>query len=169
MTDTDEGRQDTGRLSILGQLKARRDEILEGEHLDLQVPRWADPEIVVRYKPLAHDVIRRAQAAVEKAPKQRRSQAEVDGNCDLLIRACTAVIARIDGQDYSLRPEDPKGEPTLFDEDLAANLGLEEGATARQVVKALFITDGDILSHAQSLVKWSGYRETSAEEELEGE
>lgn len=158
-----------GKLSVLGQLKARREEIRQGEHLDLPVPRWNDPEVIVRYKPLEHAVIRRAQDAVDKAPKQRQYQTELEGNCDLLIRACEGVIARIDGQDYSLRPGDPKGEPTLFDPDLAANLGLEEGASARQVVKELFITDGDILSHAQALIQWSGYRETEADAQLEGE
>lgn len=159
----------SGRLSILGQLKTRRTEILQGQHLDLPVPRWADPEIIVRYKPVTHDEIRRAQTTVEKAPKDRRAQVEVNGNCDILIRGCVAIIARIDGQDYSLKPDEPKGDFTTFDSDLAANLGLEEGSTARQVVKALFITDGDILSHAQALVHWSGYKETDADDTLEGE
>lgn len=158
-----------GRLSILGELKTRRDEIVHSEHLDLQVPRWNDPEIIVRYKPAPHATIRRIQERVEKAPKKERFEAEVSGNCDLLIHACDAVVARIDGQDYSLKPDEPKGEFTLFDADLAANLGLPEDATAREIVRTLFITDGDILSHAQSLVKWSGYRETDADERLEGE
>lgn len=158
-----------GKLSVLGQLKTRREEIRTGQHLDLPIPRWDDPELIVRYRPLEHSVIRRAQDQVDKAPKQKRYEVELNGNCDLLIRACEGVIARLDGQDYSLRPGDPKGEPTTFDADLASNLGLEEGATARQVVRDLFITDGDILSHTQALIEWSGYRETEADEQLEGE
>lgn len=160
---------DDGRLSILGQLRDRRESIRASQTLDLQVPRWDDPEIIVQYQPLEHEVIRRAQTALEKAPKGKRGQAEVDGNVDLLVRACVAVVARIDEQEYSLRPGDPKGEPTTFDPDLAQNLGMHEGATARQVVKYLFITDGDIISAAQELIRWSGYRETEADEHIVGE
>lgn len=172
MTDEDQYPQEEAvdsRLSILGQLKNRREEIRKGEHLDLPVPRWEDPTVIVKYTPLPHAVIRQAQDRVEKAPKQRKYETELNGNCDLLIRACDSVIARIDGQDYSLRPGDPKGEPTVFDPDLGENLGLGENATARDIVKALFITEGDILSHARSLVEWSGYREAEADEQLQGE
>lgn len=157
------------RLSILGQLRARRESIKNSEHKTIRVPRWSDPEIFVRYAPLEHGQIRRAQSFVEKAPKQRKYQTEIDGNCDLLIRACVGVFAVLDGHEYSLNPDDPNGEHTRFDADLARNLGLEENATAREIVKALFITDGDIIGHASELVRWSGYRDAIADEDLEGE
>lgn len=156
-------------LSLLGRIQARRDEILAGEHLDLAVPRWTDPEIIVRYHPVDHRVIRRAQGAIEKAPKDRRAAVEVDANADILINGCSAVLARLDGKDYSLRLNDPGGEPTTFDADLAANLGLDSGATARAVVRALFITEGDMFSAAVKLGQWSGYVEAEADEAVEGE
>lgn len=159
----------TGRESFLSNLKQRREAIAQGEQLVLPVPRWNDPEILVKYRPIDHSVIRSAQSRVEKAPKAKRWAAEVDGNADLLIRGCKEIVAVVDGREYSLRPGDPEGDPTAFDEDLAENLGLTEGATARQVVKALFITEGDILSHGKSLVEFSGYRETEADEGIAGE
>lgn len=155
--------------SILSQLGERREQIRMRETLDLPIPRWSDPEIIVRYRPIEHAQIRRAQQAVEKAPKRDQFEAEVNGNIDLLIRGCDSVVARIDGQDYSLKPGEPKGEFTKFDKDLAENLGLAEDATARQVVRKIFFTDGDIMSHAAGLVQWSGYRETEADSELAGE
>lgn len=157
------------RSSILGSLKDRRREIAESEHLTLSVPRWNDPEIVVRFKPLEHETIRSIQGRVSKAPKKEQGRAEVRAHVDLLIRACDAVIARIDDESYSLRPGDPHGEPTLFDKDLAENLGLDDGATARDVVQALYITHGDIISAANQVVRFSGYNVDAADEAILGE
>jgi hypothetical protein len=157
------------RLSVLGQLKDRREQILQKEHLDLPVPRWSDPEIIVRYKPVPHRYFAAGQKIVEKAVGKDKAKVEVNANIDILIQGCTAVIARLDGQDYSLHPGDPKGDFTTFDPDLADNLGLGENATARETVMALFIVDGDIMSHAASLARFSGYREAEADEGVSGE
>lgn len=154
---------------MLGSLKARRQEILNKEYLDLAVPRWTDPEIIVRYKPVDHAVIRRAQMNAENAPKKKRIETELNGNCDILIYGCVHISARIGDKTYSLNPDDPEGELTQFDSALAANLGLEQNATARSTVKALFLTDGDLLQHASRVVEWSGFREDESDEELEGE
>lgn len=163
---------DTGESgSILGSLKARREAIVKRTVLSVAVPRWENPEIVIKYKPVEHKIIRRALTLVEKAPTPQKAEAEVNGNCDVLIAGCIAVVARIDDKEYSLKPGDPHGEPTLFDADLAENLGLDEpGAiTARKIVRALFFTEGDILGHAGQIIDFSGYRESTADEEFEGE
>ena len=161
------------KRSVLGSLKERRQEVLEAQVLDLPVPRWTDPVIVVRYKPVEHGFIRRAQDAVNNAPKREKYETELNGNADILIRGCVAVVAVVDGQEYSLREGDSDGEPTVFDEDLALNLGVEGAGgkrpTAREVVRALFITQGDILSAAQGVVEFSGYRETEADSAISGE
>jgi len=159
---------DTGRLSVLGELSKRREEIKNEQLLSLPVPRWENPTVWVRFEPVDHKAIRRAAESIDKAPKQRRGEVELEQNMDTLIRACVGVYAKLDGDDreYSLRPDDFEGELTRFDQDLAANLGLPSDATARQVVKALYLTDGDILSHAMKLVEWSGYRETEADEAM---
>ncbi len=171
MSEREEGTRgvQTNGLSILASLKERRQQVLEEQVLTLPVPRWSNPELVVRYKPVEHHFIRAAQDRLAKAPKDKRYELEVDGNADILIRGCLAVVAVIDGVEYSLHPDDPNGEPTVFDADLASSLGLEDRATARQVVRALFLTQGDILSAAQSLVQWSGYKETEADATLQGE
>lgn len=164
------GTINTGGLSILGSLKERRQQVLEEQVLRLPVPRWDNPEIVVKYKPVEHTLIRQTQTRVEGIKdKAKKFEAEVDGNADLLIRGCVAVVAVVDGKEYSLRPDDPHGEPTVFDMDLAVNLGLGDRATAREVVRALFISQGDIMSASQALVQFSGYRETEADSTVAGE
>jgi hypothetical protein len=120
------------RLSVLGQLKERREQILQKEHLDLPVPRWKDPEILVRYKPVPHRYFAAGQNIVDKATGKDKAKIEVSANIDILLKGCTAVFARLDGQDYSLRLGDPKGDFTTFDPDLAENLGLGDNATGRR-------------------------------------
>lgn len=163
------GSGDEGRgPSVLLSLKERRQQVLKEQILSLPVPRWSDPAIVVKYQPVPHAFIRKAQSRLEKATKERRAELEIEANADILIHGCVAVVAVLDGREYSLRPGDPEGEPTTFDADLAENLGVE-GSSARKVLRALFLTDGDIMSAATELIKFSGYRETEADAELLGE
>jgi hypothetical protein len=159
--------------SILSSLKERRQQVLEQQVLRLPVPRWDDPVIVVRYQPVEHSFIRLVQERVTKATGGKKAAVEIDANADILIRGCLGVVAILDGVEYSLRPGDENGEPTRFDSDLASNLGVEgvngNQPTARAVVKALFLTEGDILSAVNEVVKFSGYRETEADSVLLGE
>lgn len=160
---------DDDRLSVLGQLKARREQIKQGATIDFPVERWDDPEIFVRFKPVEHGVIRSGGTRVEGAQQKDKARVEVEVNCDVLIRGCVGVFARIGGKEYSLKPGEPRGEWTKFDADLAENLGLSEDATAREVVKALYIFDGDIMSTAAKVAEFSGYRDKMADEEVSGE
>lgn len=173
MSETEERVGSQAGVSLLSSLKERRQQVLEEQVLRLAVPRWDNPSIVVMYKPVEHTLIRAAQTRLEKAPVDKRAGIEMDGNIDVLIRGCAGVVAVLDGQEYSLRPGDENGEPTLFDKDLAENLGVEgtgnQSPTARQVVRALFITEGDILSAASQLINFSGYRETEADAAIVGE
>lgn len=159
--------------SILSSLKERRQQVLEEQVLRLPVPRWDNPTIVVKYRPVEHSFIRRGQSAVEKAGKDKQAEVELNSNADILIRGCAGVVAILEGREYSLRRGDEHGDPTLFDQDLAENLGVEGSGgkppTARQVVRTLFLTDGDILSAASELIRFSGYRETEADAAVVGE
>lgn len=169
---SDEGARSSAP-SILSSLKERRQQVVNEQVLRLPVPRWDNPKIVVRYKPVDHGFIKAAQVRVEKASRDKQAEIELEANADILIRGCVGVVAILDGEEYSLRPGDENGEPTLFDKDLADNLGVTgvggKPPTARAVVRALFITEGDILSAANELIQFSGYRETEADAALVGE
>lgn len=156
------------KVSPLAQLKDRREQIAKAQKLKLKVPRWDNPEIWVEYEPADYETVRRGQIRLEKVTKNRPDE-ELNANADLLVKHCVRVFAILDGAEYSLRPDDPHGDPTRFDPDLAANLGLEENATARATARKLFITDGDLLSHAQDLIRWSGIVTESTDRDYEGE
>jgi len=160
-------------VSLIGDLGRRRNEIIQAQVLELRVPRWTDPVIIVKCRPVEHAQIRGLLMRVEKTKPKDRAEAEVEANADLLIRGCIGIVAVLDDHEYSLRPGDPHGEPTLFDDDLARNLGLHDGLgrkpTARDVVRALFITDADIISAANSLAEFSGYKTQDADDEIAGE
>lgn len=168
--DTPPLREVTGGMSLLQSLKDRRQTIAKSQVLDLQVPRWANPEIWVSYQAVDFNVVDRARRNADKAKGDKQSDAILMANIDSLIAGCVGVYAILEDDDehrhFSLRPGDPEGDLTTFDRDLAQNLGLNSEATARQVVRTLFFTDGDILEHAQRLGRWSGYRGETADEEL---
>lgn len=163
----DEPETDSSTLSVLGQLKAKRENVVSNNHIDMPVPRWDSPVIVVRYGPLDHNEFKRAGRQVDRAADNKKAEVEVNVNCDLLARAVQGVYGIVGGQKYSLRPGDHNGDWTKFDDDLAKNLGC--GNTAREIIKSLYITEGDILSTAGKLAEFSGYKEQEADDSIAGE
>jgi hypothetical protein len=170
MTDERRAEGDDPRLSVLARLGKRREEIIAKDTITLRVPRWSEPDIWVEYKPVSHTLIKRALSAVDRAKGRDKAEAEVDANADVLIAGCQRVYAKLEGEDdeFSLRPDDPRGEYTTFDGDLADKLDVAD-RRARAVVRALFLTDGDIIATAERLTEFSGYRINKADEEALGE
>lgn len=158
--------------SLLSHLKERHDTIQQAQVLDLRVPRWSNPEIWVRYQPVSFDAVDKARTTSGKlAPNDpKTSQIVFLAQIDALIEACVCVYAKLPDADpdaqFSLRPDDPEGPFTKFDPDLAMNLGMNSQSTARQVVRALFFTDGDIVNHSNRVAKWSGWAGDEADTEL---
>jgi hypothetical protein len=143
--------------SLKGALAKRREEIASELFLELEVPRWENPTIVVRYQLVPHEIVSRAQRSLEKA-KGNRGEAELNANKDLLIKACVGIVAK-----------DPSEEWTGFgDEDLAESLGVT-AANARAVCGALFYSDGDIFSHTQAVIEFCGYKNAEIESDIAGE
>ena len=168
LRSVEEPKADMG-VSVLGQLQDRREQIKKAAFIDLPVPRWDSPVIVVRYNPVDHTRFRAAATQVEKVQPNRRAEVEVNVNSDILIGACLGVFAVINGKRYSLKSGDADGEWTKFDPDLAAAFGMPEGATARSVLKTVYITEGDILSTANKLAEFSGYKEQEVDDSILGE
>lgn len=169
--DTPQG-SGPGGMSLLTNLRDRRESIAQALTLDKQVPRWSDPSIWVRYIPVDFKVANKAR--ILATSKGDQAEKILLANVDTLIAGCIGVYATLPGvvdddgelKQFSLRPGDPDGPPTTFDRDLAQNLGLNSEATARQVVRTLFLTDGDILSAAADLAKFSGMAGEAADDEL---
>jgi hypothetical protein len=160
--------------SILGRLGQRRDEVRAAQVKVIAGPRWTEPEIFVRFRLLSKDDFDRVERLIKKAKRRGEgalSAAELNANIDILVNACVGVFARLDGHDgtFSLRPGDPDGDETRFDAELGANLGLDTEATARDVARALYVGDGDLLSTATQLAEWSNFTAPDTEDDLEGE
>jgi hypothetical protein len=157
---------------VLGVLGSRRQQIIDSQHLTLEVPRWADPKLKIEFMPIHHSIMKRGALEQERAAKNstdagKQSNAELDTNADILINACVRIIAILaDGSEMGLGVN---GAYTRFDSDTAVSLGLPSGTPARQVCRSLFITDADLLGMAKRVGEWTGYRVQTGEEELAGE
>lgn len=154
--------------SALFDLRALRERKLKDLYKDLPVPRWGEdgtPEIVVRYKPSKPQVALRAT-------EKRRTENDPDwlilANADVLVDACIGVYAVYQGKKYSLKPGEPNAPWTKFDRNLAENLGIETNR-AVEVVRALYLTDGDLIGAVNALAAWSGTVLPQIDEESLGE
>jgi hypothetical protein len=153
---TDSPTSPTPLSAVKSTLKARREEIAAELFKDLPVPGWDNPRITVRYRPLEHPFIARKRKSVEKA-KGDKGEAEMNANLDLLIEGCVEISA-----------DNGEGPWDGFDPNLAEALGVES-VSARQTCKALFFKDGDVVSHTDALIKFSGYVDAETEGQFAGE
>jgi hypothetical protein len=145
--------------SALSSLRARRQKAAEELHLDLAVPRL-DPPVWVRFAPVEQGLIDRANKRHEKSKAQDKN---VVINAVILADACRGVFEVIDGEEVSIDDNDRDGEWPRFDDQLADLLGVEAGK-ASDVVRALYLTDGDVIATATKLADWSGYSLADLEE-----
>jgi hypothetical protein len=136
--------------SPLARLLAAQQEARKTLYLDLQVPRLPYP-VFVRYAPLPQD---RIEALTKKFRNVKKDRA-VLSDAALLAEACMGVFVHDeDGEPVSIDPDSdvwPK-----FDDHLADLLGVE-ATSAADTVRALYLTDGDVISTAVRVVEWSGY------------
>lgn len=160
---------DAAAGSALASLRARRRKSVAALHFDLEVPRY-DPPVFVRYKPVSQEKVEQTFKRTEKRRGQDRT---VVTNAIILAEACLGVFEVIDGQEVSVDPEDRDGEWPKFDQRLGELLtSIEDGerapTKASDVVRKLYLTDGDIISTAQDLSVRSGYAQEQLERESEG-
>lgn len=173
----DTGERAAAPTSALTNLRQRREKAVKRLWVDLKVPRLDDdggPPVYVRYKPAPEH---RVEAINKQNEKSKDREKNVIANASVLADCCLGVFAVIghepddDGVDQPIRvsidDEDPHGEWPRFDEHLAQILGVPDAVRADQVVRGLYLTDGDILSTATKLAQWSGYSLNDVEE-LEG-
>ncbi|HTW17083.1 MAG TPA: hypothetical protein VMF51_18275 [Nocardioides sp.] len=153
--------------SILDGIRARRDRAKAALFVDIKVPRY-EPELWVRFKPTEQ---KRIDAAGEKARKSKDDHRIVNANATLLAEACIGVFeVDADGEKVSIDPADRSTNPDdwpQFDKRLARLLEIPAGK-AVEVVRGLYLTDGDIISTAAELGEWSGYSRDMLEQDTAG-
>jgi hypothetical protein len=154
--------QDSIPTHPLAALRARREQIVGELYTDIKVPRWDEPEIYVRFKPVSTTKL---AASIEKRRKAKEDNWSILANADILIDACVGIYAVIPGSDQklSLREGDPYGEWTKFDPALAEAIGIV-GKRATDAVLGLYLTEGDLIDTANKLLKWSNIANDEADE-----
>lgn len=152
------GEQPAAPSSGLAGLRAQREQIKKALHLDLQVPRYTDP-VFVRYSAPSKSLIRHINDRAEKSRDKN-----VLAEAMLLAECCVGVFQKDSNGDPIGDPEEwPK-----FDAALAEYLGEPNLTRATDVVRALYLTDGDVLGHSADLSRWAGFAGAEAAEEYEG-
>lgn len=149
--------------SPLESLKKRREKLMSDLYVDIRVPRWDDPEIYVRFKPVSAIKL---GAAVERRRKQKGDDWSLLANADMLVEACIGIYAVVDGDldnKLSLKSGNPDGKWTRFDPDLAEAIGVEAERAVDSCI-ALYMTEGDLLDTANRLFRWSNIAGDEADE-----
>ncbi len=147
--------------SILSDLAKKRQELLESDTASIVVPRWERVGIDVRLvvRPVAHERFSAIMKRAETAKKNRIATADVDAAADIVIAATKKVtFDGVAASEYG------------FDADLARALGETivkgEEPTAREVLRKVILTDGDILAISSAVVEYSGYRDAKVADDL---
>lgn len=156
---TGEGALDAAPTSRLTSLRARRQAAVKELHADLEVPRL-DPPVYVRFRPVTQA---ETETVTKRFAKSKDKDKTVLINAVLLAQACQGVFEVIDGEEVSIDDQDRHGDWPKFDDTLAELLGVE-ATKASDVVRALYLTDADVISTAVKLAEWSGFNLEAIEE-----
>jgi len=143
-------------------LRDRYKQIRAELYKDIQIPRWNEPALWARFK--AVDMSKLSEASANRQ-KKGGSDWTLLSSADVLVNSCIGVYAVYDSDPdtkYSLREDDPHGEWTRFDKDLADALGLDTKSHA-ETCRKVFLTDGDLLSVADALIEWSNNANNEAD------
>lgn len=159
--------------TLRGRLRARREAAADRLYLDRPVPRMED--IVVRFKPLPSGRLEQITKTTEKSKNVERF---VIGAATSLAECCLGIYEVTDDEDAAtektadgrlLVSVDPDSDdPVRFDSRLAALLEIHDPGKAVPIVRALYLTDGDVTAESNALTEWSGYTGAELLEEYAG-
>jgi len=144
-------------------LKDRRKKIVNDMYVDIKVPRWDEPEIYVRFKPVSAV---RLNAAIMKRRNSKADDWSFLANADMLVDSCVGIYGVFNNDatvKYSLRVDNPTGPWTKFDPDLAEALGIDAKRAIDSCI-ALYLTEGDLIDTANKLFRWSNIANDEADE-----
>lgn len=149
--------------TLLQQLRDRRQALVAGRTIDLDVPGY-DGDLVVRYRFVPYEELAAAGEALAKVKDPR--QREVFAACDTLARCADEVFLRVGGE---LTPVSEDGVPVKFDDRLAEALGFDDPGSARLNVRETFAcNDYAVIAQAIEVSAWLQDGEANATEEAAG-
>lgn len=153
----------TPSVTVGGGLRGRREQAVAELFTDLKIPRY-DPPIFVRFKPIEQKRIDAMTATIERSKAKDK---RVAANAALLAEATIGVFEVIDGEKVSVDPEDRDGDWPRFDMRLA-ELFEVQAVKAADVVREVYLTDGDIIATVMQVGEWSGYNLDEIQADFEG-
>lgn len=160
-------------------LRDRRAKVAEKLYTDRAVPRLDG--FFVRFRAIDGARLEAIQKqATEK--KNKNPERSVIGNANVLAECCLGVYqvaaededpiveTDVDGKTVGLVSvvDDDDPEAPKFDKRLARELGISEASNAASVVRALYLTDGDVTAEANAIIAWSGFAGEQMIEEYAG-
>lgn len=167
LEDEQETPSEARASSLIGKLRARRDDRLEQRTVELAVPGWEGSEgygLVVRYHALRWAELGPLVHRQLNAKKSGQAREDLRTACDALVRACDDVRVSLPGGAGSTAlDEAPDAAPCRFDARTCTLLQLAAPANARDAVLAVY-RDNDVAVIASfgEYQEWLG--ETSLEE-----
>jgi len=141
--------------SALSRLRESREQALESLYIDYEVPRIS-PAVFVRYKPVEMAVVKRLDRVFAKSKDPEK---DVQHSAALLADRCIGI--------FDADSEDSPESWMRFDADLGQLLGVQVKSAA-DVVRALYLTDGDVIATAGKLGDWSGFNLDEVQERIQG-
>lgn len=162
LTPPETGEVPAAEGSVLATLRERREQAVAALHKDLRVPRL-EPPVYVRFRPISQPAIEQAN---KRASASKADDAATAANAAVLAGACIGVFeVDEDGAEVSVDPDNATWPQ--FDKRLARLLGVKAGKAA-DVVRALYLTDGDVIATVTKLAEWSGFNEAELERDAAG-
>ena len=158
MTD-DLSNQPAAPDSALAGLRARREAAVQQLHKDLPVPRL-DPPVFVRFRVVDQADIDEANKLMAKSKDRDR---RVITNAIVLAKACLGIFEK----DAHGEPVGDPDEWLRFDKSLAAVLEVDL-IKGSDIVRALYLADGDIIATCEKLWEFSGFTGDQLESEFAG-
>jgi hypothetical protein len=120
--------------SLWEQIQARRAQLAQDRHLDLEVPGTFGL-FALRLGPVTGK--KQAQLA-ERLRKSQSPDRDFNLNADYLIAACQQLLGRDDPEAELVELTDDRGEPLRLDRRTSEAFHLPEETTARALVRHLF-------------------------------
>lgn len=177
-TEEAEAAEAQGGSSLLGALRRSRAQLGETKTIDLDIPGYTDPALVIRYFWRSADELGRAARAKRYGQIKPATKRNIYAAADQLALCCDEIFVR-DADDVlvPLARELRSDAPVRFDEQLAAALGVPAPAenVARRMVLATFsdpegvLNDHALIEQAQKLSKWLGNTSREVDADFLGE
>lgn len=140
--------------NLLANLRAKRQEISEARHLDLEIPGY-DGELVARYIPVEWDVIKDISKKLEKSKNPRK---ELYAQADVLARTCEQILVRVRGTLKPMGHVFPElgAETVAFDPNLGKALDFEMNSHSpgRSAVLQSFNNDLAVAAQHNEVLEW---------------